>query len=200
MTSTFKSLTNQSSGASGGSTNGHHHARAFCGGSPSTVDLQASVRFREGRQRSAVVASNVPSARVKQILASVLALPNMDGVTAEVLRVDVHRPDAGRYHHDYGLALAVAMVSSLARKRLRDDLLFLGDVDLESRVQEVAAERVDALNAAVAKFEIETPVTIVCAPGTATWVNASSTVLVVPAWTLADAVAAVWPGIQLQPR
>jgi predicted ATP-dependent serine protease len=92
------------------------------------------------------------------------------------------------------------MVSSLARKRLRDELLFLGDLDLEGRVQNVAAERVDALNAAVAKFDIETPVTIVCAPDTATWVNASSTVVVAPARTLADAVAAVWPGIELQPR
>jgi hypothetical protein len=74
MTSTCKSLTNPSGGASGGSTNGHHHARAFSGGTPPAVDLQASVRFRDGRQRSAVVASNVPSARVKQILASVLAV------------------------------------------------------------------------------------------------------------------------------
>jgi predicted ATP-dependent serine protease len=200
MNATLKTLNTQPTAASGGSANSHHHARAFSGGSPPAVDLQALVRFREKPQRASVIASNVPSGRVKQILQSVLALPSMEGVTADVLRVDVHRPDAGKYHHDYGLALAVAMVSSLVRKSIGEQLLFLGDVDLQERIRDVAAKRVDRLNEAVASFEIETPLRIICAPETAAWLNASSTVVVAPALTLADAVAAVWPGSELLPR
>jgi predicted ATP-dependent serine protease len=200
MNATCKSLKTDPSGASGGSSSGRHHARAFSGGSPPAVDLQALVRLLEYKQRGSVVSSNVPTSRVKQILQTVLALPSVEGVPAHALRVDVHRPDAGKYHHDYGLALAVAMISSLARKPIGEQLIFLGDVDLQGRVRDVAAKQVDRLNEAVASFEIETPLKIVCAPDTAVWLNASSTVVVVPARTLADAVAAVWPGIELQPR
>jgi predicted ATP-dependent serine protease len=128
---------------------GNYTARAFSGGSPLVVGIQASVRFRDGRQRASLVASGVPTARVRQILMSALALDAMEYVTPEVLRVDVHRPDAGRYEHDYGLAVAVAMVSSLVRRPVADHLLFLGDVDLHGRLGNVLAARVDRLNDAI---------------------------------------------------
>ena len=131
---------------------------------------------------------------------STLALPPMEYVTPEVLRVDVHRPATGRYDHDYGLAVAMAMVASLVRRPIADHLLFLGDVGLDGSVGNVLAARVDRLNDAINAFEIETPLTVVCAPDTAAWVNASSTVTVAKAATLADVTSTVWPGVALVPR
>jgi predicted ATP-dependent serine protease len=197
MNSTTQASSNRGSGASGGTT-GHFHARAFSGGSPLTAEIQAIVRFREGRQRSGIINSGVPASRVRQILSSVLSLEQMEHVSADYLRVDVHRPDAGRWQHDYGLSLGMAIAASLFRKSVGPNLLFLGDLDLQGRVGAISPKRVDRLNDALAAFEIETPVLIVCAPETATWVNSSSTVVVVPARTLADAVAAAWPGQTLR--
>jgi hypothetical protein len=54
------------------------------------------------------------------------------------------------------------------------------------------------LNDAIKSYHIETPVKIVCAPDTAVWIDASSTVVVAPARTLADAITAVWPGQTLR--
>ena len=189
-----------SSSRSPGGTAAGNVARAFSGHHPMVVDLQAQVRVREGKQRAHIVPSGVPSSRVRQLLASVLALKPFEYVTPEILRVDIHRPDTGRYRHDYGLALSVAIVSSLSRRPLADDLLFVGDLDLQGRLCDIAAKRVDQINDAVAAFQIETPLKIVCAPQTATWINASSTVAVIPAVTLENVVAAVWPGVVLQPR
>jgi predicted ATP-dependent serine protease len=201
MPLTTHSLSGKSSIASGGSGGGHDfHARAFGGGSPLIVQLQATVRFRDGNQRGCFCAHNVPSSRAKQVLRCVLALPPMRQVTEDLLRADVHRPSSGRYQDDYGLALAFAMTASLTRSRLREDLLFLGDVDLRGRVQDVSAKRVDQLNDAIDAFEVETPVRIICAPQTATWINASSTVVVLRAQTLAEATQAVWPRTELCPR
>jgi predicted ATP-dependent serine protease len=197
MSTTTHSITAAVSSVSGGN-NGRLHATAFSGGLPLTVGLQAIVRYRELGERASVITSGVPAARVRQILSSVLALPQMEGSAADLLRVDVHRPDAGRYQHDYGLSLAIAMVASLHRKSIGEDILFLGDLDLDGRVRSITAKKVDRLNDAVAAYEIETPLRIVCSPETATWVQASSTVVVTPALTLAEAVAAVWPGATLR--
>jgi predicted ATP-dependent serine protease len=141
-----------------------------------------------------MTSSGVPMPRVKQILASVLKLSICRDTEPFMLRVDVHRANEGRYRHDYGLALAMAMVSSLTQQPLAPQLLFLGDVDLHGNVQDVSAETIDRLNEAINAFEIETPLRVVLAPASARWVNASSTVKVLPAPTLATAVAAAWPG------
>jgi hypothetical protein len=68
------------------------------------VELQAHLRFREQRERSSVVTSGVPSPRVREILGAVLELTMFEGIEARMLQVDVHRGDAGRYRHEYGLA------------------------------------------------------------------------------------------------
>jgi predicted ATP-dependent serine protease len=195
--STSKSVTAHAS-ASGGSSIGHHHARAFSGGSPITVELQARIRFRERNERACFVSTGVPSDRARQILTSVLALPLMENATPEVMRVDVHRPDPLKYHNDYSLALAIAMVSSLTGRCVKEEMLFLGNVDLQHRVQDVDSDRIDRLNDAISAFEVESPVTIICSPEAAQWINQSSTVTVRPARTLADAVAAAWPGKTLR--
>jgi predicted ATP-dependent serine protease len=124
----------------------------------------------------------------------------MEGIAEDFLRIDVHRPESGPYQDDYGLALVMAMVASLTRKMIGDEWLLVGDVDLAGRIQPASTERVDRLNQAVDAFEVETPVTILCAPETATWVNSSSTVTVLPVRTISEAVEAVWPGAKLQPR
>jgi predicted ATP-dependent serine protease len=195
--STSKSVTAHSS-ASGGSSSGHHHARAFSGGLPITVELQARIRFRERNERACFVSTGVSSDRARQILTSVLALPVMENATPELMRVEIHRPDPSKYHNDYSLGVAIAMVSSLIRRGVGEEMLFLGNVDLQDRIQEVDPDRIDRLNDAINRFEIEIPVTIVCCPEAATWVNSSSTVVVRPAHTLAEAVAAAWPGQTLR--
>ncbi len=200
MSASTQSLVAKPSGSFGATHSSHSHARAFGGDAPVTVQLQAMVRFREGKQRSCFCVHNVPPSRAKQLFKCVLALQQMQGVSEEILRVDVHRPESGRYQDDFGLALALAMVASMTKKRIRDELLLVGDVDLAGRIQPACTERVDRLNQAIAAFDVETPVTIICAPETATWINSSSTVTVMPVRTLSEAVEAVWPGVELQPR
>jgi predicted ATP-dependent serine protease len=196
-----QSSTIEPSGSSGGSSANHSHARAFGGGSPVTVQLQAMVRFRaDKKERPCFCIHNVPPNRAKQLFKCVLALCQMQGIGEEMLRVDVLRPESGRYHDDFGLALAVAMVASITRKQIGEQLLLVGDVDLAGNIQPASTEHVDCLNKAISAFEVETPVTVVCAPESATWINSSSTVRVIPVRTLAEAVEAVWPGVDLQPR
>ncbi len=196
-----QSSTAKPSGSSGGSSSDHSHARAFGGGSPVMIQLQAMVRFRaDKKERACFCVHNVPPNRAKQLFKCVLALHQMQGIGEEMLRVDVLRPESGRYHDDFGLALAVAMVASMTKKRIDDQLLLVGDVDLAGHIQPASTEQVDRLNQAINAFQIETPVTIVCAPASATWINSSSTVTVIPVRTLAEAVEAVWPGVELQPR
>jgi len=200
MSASTQSSTAKPSGSSGGSYSNHSHARAF-GGSPPTVQLQAMVRFRaDKKQRSCFCVHNVPQSRAKQLFKCVLALRQMQGICEEMLRVDVLRPESGRYHDDFGLALAVAMVASMTRKRIDDQLLLVGDVDLAGNIQPASTEHVDRLNQAIDAFQVETPVTVICAPESATWINSSSTVTVMAVRTLAEAVEAVWPGVELQPR
>jgi hypothetical protein len=159
------------------------------------------VRFRvDKKERPCFCVHNVPRNRAKQLFKNVLALRPMQGIGEEMLRVDVLRPESGRYHDDFGLALAVAMVASMTRKRIGDQLLLVGDVDLAGNIQPASTEHVDGLNQAIDAFQVESPVTILCAPESATWINSSSTVTVIPARTLAEAVEAVWPGVELQPR
>ena len=135
-----------------------------------------------------------------QIMDSVLRLRSFEGVEQRQLRVDIHREDAGRWCHHYGLAVAVAMISSIARRPIPAQHLFAGDVDLHGHSRDVAPGIVDALNDAIETFAIETPVTVVLAPDSATWMQSSSTVRVIAARTLSDVAAAVWPNTNLTPQ
>lgn len=196
--SVSSSIVQQVATSGGGSRVSHRHARAFSGGEPLAVELEAHLRFRENKERSSIVTSGVPSPRVRQILGVVLELAMFDGIETRMLQVDVHRGDTGRYRHDYGLALAMAMVSSLVKKPIAPEILLLGDVDLRGNVRDVPAKVIDRLNDAINAFEIETPLVVVLSPDSATWVNASSTVNVLPVATLTAAVAAVWSGQTLR--
>jgi len=196
--SVSSSISKQVSTSGGGSRVSHRHARAFSGGEPLAVELEAHLRFRENKERSSVVTSGVPSSRVRQILGAVLELAMLKGIEPRMLQVDVHRGDTGRYRHDYGLALAMAMVSSLVKKPIAPEILLLGDVDLCGNVRDVPARVIDRLNDAINAFEIETPLTVILATDSATWVNGSSTVQVLSVPTLTAAVAAVWPGQTLR--
>jgi hypothetical protein len=159
------------------------------------------VRFRvDKKERPCFCVHNVPPNRAKQLFKCVLALPQMEGIAEDFLRIDVHRPESGPYQDDYGLALVMAMVASMTRKAIGDEWLLVGDLDLAGRVQAARTDRVDCLNQAIDAFEVESPVKILCAPETAIWVNSSSTVTVLPVRTLPEAVGAVWPGAKLQPR
>lgn len=204
MKSTTQSLVAIRTAAAGTGWNGiaeHGHACAFGGPAQPSIDLQSRVRGRE-EHRAAIIASGVPRARAVQILGSVLRLPAFvsDGVEQQHLRVDLHRHDPGQWSHDYGLALAMSMVSSLARRRIASNVLFLGDVDLGGDIRKVESGVVDALNESIASFVVETPITVVLAPSSAIWVRSSSTVRVIPCSTLALAVAAVWPNVSLSPQ
>jgi hypothetical protein len=180
----------------------HGQTRAFGGPVQPYINLQSRVRFREERERTAIVTSGVPRARTVQILGSVLRLPAFvsTGVEQQQLRVDLHRDDLGRWSHDYGLALAMSMVSSLTRRSIAANTLFLGDIDLGGGVRDVAPDLVDALNESIASFVVETPVTLLLAPSSAAWVRSSSTVRVIPCRTLVHAVAAAWPNVLLAPQ
>ena len=177
------------------------HARAFGnGGSPPTVQIQARLRYRGDRQRASLVTSGIPRPRAVQILDAVLRLPALRdaGVEPSQLRVDLHRADAGRWEHHYGLALGVAMVSSLANAAVPANVVLLGDLDLHGNVCEVQPRVVDAVNDAIDAYRIETPLTAVLAPDGAAWVRSSPVVRVAACRTLADAVAATWPRMCLR--
>ena len=94
----------------------------------------------------------------------------------------------------------MSMVSSITRRPIACNALFLGDVNLGGGVRDVAPAVVDALNECIESFAIETPVVVVLARDSATWVRSSSTVRVIPCRTLADAVVAVWPTAVLSPQ
>ena len=175
------------------------HARAFSGGASPTVELQAHVRFRDDHERTRLSSAASPR-RAMQIMDSVLRLRSFEGVEQRQLRVDIHREDAGRWCHHYGLAVAVAMISSIARRPIPVQHLFAGDVDLNGHIRDVAPGVVDALNEAIEAFAIETPVTVVLAADSATWMQSSSTVRVIAARTLSDVAAAVWPNTNLTPQ
>ncbi|HEX3357078.1 MAG TPA: hypothetical protein VHS31_08920, partial [Tepidisphaeraceae bacterium] len=125
------------------------HARAFGGVLQPIVDIQARIRFREDQERAAIVVSGVPRPRTLQILENVLQLPSFEGVHQQHLRMDLHREDGSRWHHSYGLAAAVAMVSSLSRRPVPAQHLFIGDLDLHGHIRDVAPWIVDALNGAI---------------------------------------------------
>lgn len=156
------------------------------------------MRFREGKERASLVASGVPTARVRQILVSVLALECFAGLQPQFLRVDVYRSDQWQYSNDCGLAVAIALIASMTQRPVPPSLLLVGDIDLHGRAQNMSPQSIDSLNKAIANFTIESPVTVVLAADSAVWVNASSTVRVVPAITLADAVEATWPGQEIR--
>lgn len=172
-------------------------ASAFAGGPKPTAAIQVAARLADERGR--IITSGVSRPRVQQILGTVLQLDWFSPIPTRHLHLDVHRPDDGRYRNQFGLALAVAMISALSRKPVPEAHLFLGDLDLHGQVIDVGAKLVDSLNEAIAEYTIETPLKIVLARESATWVNASSTVKVLPVKTLVDVVAAVWPGVNLQP-
>lgn len=203
MRATTQSLmtnTTPSAGSGFAAGTGPGHARTFGGGTRPIVDVQARVRFREDHERGGTVVSGVPRPRALQILDAVLRLPAMERVEQRHLRVDLHRDDGGRWSHHYGLAVAAALVSSLARRPVPADHLLVGDLDLRGGVRDVPPAVVDAFNAAVEAFAVETPLTVLLAPDSAAWVRSSSTVRVVPCRTLADVAAAVWPNVSLVPQ
>jgi predicted ATP-dependent serine protease len=173
----------------------HNIASAYSGGKLPLVELQVSHRFDK---RSCITASGVPRARVQQVMTVVLQLrPYVDKVPPDRLRLDVHRDDEGRYRHPYGLALAVAMISTLSHKIVPAAHVFVGDLDLRGHLRDVSPKLVDDLNDAIADFRIAAPVTVVLAPDSAAWVQSSSTVRVKAARTLAEAVLATWPDEQV---
>lgn len=174
-------------------------AMAFAGGQPPTVEVQALVRLCEHGQRGGVTASGVPPTRVRQILQTVLALPPFAPIPPRYIRLDVRRGDEGRWRHQYGLALALAIASALGRRPIPSTHLFLGDVDLLGNVAEVPSRMVDFLNDAIDQYAIPTPLVVVLAPDGAPWVRSSSLVKVLPVNTLARVVEAVWPGMELRP-
>jgi hypothetical protein len=179
---------------------GPGHARAFGIVQPS-IEIQARVRFRAERERASLIVNGVPRARAVQLLDAAFRLPAMQSaaVEADQIRVDLHRDDSGRWCHHYGLATAIAMVSSLVRRAVPPEMLFLGDVDLGGGIRDVAAPIIDGLNDAIENFAIETPITVVLAPDSATWLRTSSTVRAIPCRSLAQAVASVWSNTTLIP-
>jgi hypothetical protein len=78
-------------------------------------------------------------------------------------------------------------------------MLFLGDVDLGGGIRDVAASVIDGLNDAIETFAIETPITVVLAPDSATWLRTSSTVRAIPCRSLTQAIASVWQNTTLIP-
>jgi hypothetical protein len=202
MKTTTQSLTTNPADAGRGFRNasGPGYARAFGIVQPS-IEIQARVRCRAERERGSLVANGVPRARAVQLLDSVLRLPVMQSsaVEADQLRVDLHRDDSGRWCHHYGLATAMAMVSSLVRRAVPSEMLFGGDVDLGGGIRDVTAPIIDGLNDAIDTFAVETPITVVLAPDSATWLRTSSTVRANSCRSLVHAVASVWPNTAMIP-
>jgi predicted ATP-dependent serine protease len=93
----------------------------------------------------------------------------------------------------------MAMVSSLVRRAVPSEMLFVGDVDLGGGIRDVTAPIIDGLNDAIDTFAVETPITVVLAPDSATWLRTSSTVRANSCRSLVHAVASVWPNTAMIP-
>ena len=115
------------------STARHSVVYAF-DGMDEVAEAQAVVGLPKLGRRAELVAPFVPEKRVRQLVGVINSIPEIDISDSEFL-INCYLPRHGRYCAELDLPLALALFASFVQRQVPADAIFVGEIDLATRVR-----------------------------------------------------------------
>lgn len=181
-------------------------ARGYGGIGGELAEAQAVVTLPTYGSRPQLNAPFLPSKRVKQIVAILAGLRDID-LSDLSYEINCYLPAKQQYRAEMDLPIAVALLASYLKRAIPDDALFVGELDLQARVRRPDERYL----AALAEVLIEQPTgvrRIVCAPEAAEFFrnyqlrmddssrSIPSEIKCVPCVDLTQVIDTIWPSLE----
>lgn len=172
-------------------------ARTYAGTGTGVVEIQASVSAPLDGGRGRMTVPGLPRREIEQLIGCISSIESLDFAELDY-RIQARLPGSvgNQYQPVFGLALAMALISSYVRLPIPSTHIYLGEVDLFRSLRPVLSGRITSLRNALNEEAIPTPVRLFASENVSQQIENSNAVEVVTCESLDEAVLQTWPALR----